>query len=145
MAQDTLVREQIEGGQELITELAANGFDVTVAFWAKESDSGLWSLFLASPAIDQIGLAKAYQTVHTAVRRMPDRRIDPFEIKLVRASEPIAHDALRVMTPVAPDSQFAVQPPPYYRTPTYYNGASLGGIGIDGAYIYPPTHPAPAA
>lgn len=145
MAQDALVNEQIEGGRALIDRLMADGFDITIAFWAKESDSGVWSLVLASPVVGEKGLAAAYRTAHTAARRMPERWVDPFEIKLIRPTDAMAEAALRVMTPAVPDSPFAVRPPGYITTPTYYNGASLGGVGIDGAYIYPPPHPAPAA
>lgn len=52
MAQDVLVTEQIEGGRELLAQLAAEGVEVTVAFWAKETDSGLWYLFIATPMAD---------------------------------------------------------------------------------------------
>jgi hypothetical protein len=36
--QDIVVSEQAEGGKRLSEALAANGFDVRVAFWAKPTD-----------------------------------------------------------------------------------------------------------
>lgn len=134
MAQDVLVTEQIEGGRELLAQLAAEGVEVTVAFWAKETDSGLWYLFIATPMADIHGPGGAYQIIHTAIRRMPRRLLDPFEVKALRSEDGMAKAALREVTPSRFDTR-----------PTYYNGPGLGGIGIDGAYIYPPPHPTPAA
>ena len=63
MAQDVLVREQIEGGQELIDQLAASGIEVTAAFWTKETEYGLWYLYIATPLVQEKGLQSAYGSV----------------------------------------------------------------------------------
>jgi hypothetical protein len=137
MAQDVLVREQIEGGRELLDQLAADGVEVTTAFWAKETESGRWYLFIASPVVDEQGIGAAYGMLITAVRNMPHQWIDPMEVKLLRSDDVMAAAAQRVIAPNPPPSSF--------RSAKYYDVWNLGGVGVDGAYIYPRPHPAPAA
>lgn len=131
------IREQIDGGRELLDQLAADGVEVTTAFWAKETESGLWYLFIASPAVDEQGIRSGYGLLVTAVRNMPHQWIDPMEVKLLRSDDVMAAAALRLMTPTTL--------PTSYRSAKYYDVATLGGVGVDGAYIYPHPHPAPAA
>ncbi|HEY3787429.1 MAG TPA: hypothetical protein VGL71_01185 [Urbifossiella sp.] len=134
-AQDVLVREQIEGGQELLDFLSADGIEVTAAFWAKETECDLWDLYIASPLIQERGIAEAYGIILGKVRLLPD----PFEIKLVSPTDSIAKAANQISPRSAANSAAARRPP------KYYDVASLGGIGVDGAYIYPLPDPAPAA
>jgi hypothetical protein len=46
MDQNTLVSEQTESGKRLVEALAADEFDVRVAFWAKPTDEEKWFLYL---------------------------------------------------------------------------------------------------
>ena len=43
--------------------------------------------------------------------------------------------------PKVPDGPFAVRNPKPYSGMTRFGGSSLGGISVDGAYIYPPSQP----
>jgi hypothetical protein len=137
MAQDVLVREQIEGGRELLDQLAADGFEITAAFWAKETESGRWYLFIASPVVDEQGLSAAYGVLIAAVRNLPHQWIDAMEVKLLRSDD--------VMT-VAAQQLIAPNPPPAsFRSAKYYDAWTLGGVGVDGVYAYRKSLPAPAA
>jgi hypothetical protein len=130
MDQETLVSLQSESGRQLIAALVPHGFDVLVAFWAKPTDDGKWFLYLASRVVDDKGPAAAYRLVHGILRKSPDLYIDPLEIKLIGSNDSLARAALELTNQQQ------------YRGMTRYYGSSLGGVSIDGAYIYPPSQPA---
>ncbi len=145
MDQGTMVSEQTDRGKRLIEALAAAGFDVQVAFWAKPTDEGTWFLYLASTLVDDKGPAVAYRLVHDILRKMPDLWIDPLEIKVLGLNDSLTEAALAVTRPKVPNSPFAVRNPKPYPGMTWFGGSSLGGVSIDGAYIYPPPQPGASA
>jgi hypothetical protein len=138
MDQGTVVSEQTESGKRLIKALVAGGFDVQVAFWAKPTDEGKWYLYLASPFVDDKGPRTAYRLVHRILRETPDLWIDPFEIKVVGLNDSIARAASELTRPQVPGSPFAAWGPKPYPGMTRFGGSTLGGVDVDGAYIYPP-------
>jgi hypothetical protein len=142
MDQDAVVTEQTKSGQRLIEALATAGFDVRVAFWAKPTDEGKWFLYLASPAVDEKGPATAYRFVFGVLRQIPDLWIEPLEVRVVGLNDSLAQAALAVTKPQAADSPFAVRNLKPYPGMTRFGGSVLGGVSIDGAYIYPPSQPA---
>jgi hypothetical protein len=141
MDQDTVVSEQTESGKRLIQTLVAAGFDVRVAFWAKPTDEGKWFLYLAAPVVDEKGPAAAYRLVRDVLRKMPDPCIDLLEVRVVGLNDSLTEAALAVTKPQAPTGPYAVQNPKPYPGMTRFGGSTLGGVSIDGAYIYPPPHP----
>ena len=141
MDQDAVVNEQAESGKRLIAAVEANGFEVRVAFWAKLTDEGNWYLYLASPFVEENGGRAAYGVVLEVLRKQPDIWIDSFEIRVIGLKDTLAKAALEVVRPRGSDSQFAVKNPRPYPGLTRFGGASLGGVSIDGAFIYPPSVP----
>jgi hypothetical protein len=141
MDQDTLVNEQIDSGKSLIDELNKAGFELQVAFWAKPSDEGQWFLYLSSPYVDEKGPAAAYRLVLSTVRNNPSLRINPFEIKVIGTNDSIAEAAMVVTKRKFPSSPFAVRNPKPEPGMTRYGGSTLGGVDIDGAFIYPLLQP----
>ncbi len=137
MDKDTLLSEQTESGERLIEALAKEGFEVRVAFWAKPTEEGKWYLYLASSTVDDNGPAAAYRLVHGTLRKMPDLWIDPFEIKVIGLSDSLTQAASAVIKPTVPASPYAVRNAK--RFPTWFGGATFGGLSVDGAYIYPST------
>src|SRR5437879_11296410 len=99
MDQDPVVSEQTESGKRLIEALAAAGFDVRVAFWAKPSDDGKWFLYLASPAVDEKGPLAAYRFVFDVLRQIPDLGIEPLEVKVIGLNDSLAQAALALTKP----------------------------------------------
>jgi hypothetical protein len=55
MGDATLVDMQLKEGQRLIDRLAQEGIAVTAAAWLKESESGDWYLYLATPLVSEGG------------------------------------------------------------------------------------------
>lgn len=145
MDQNAVVNEQTESGQQLIKALAADGFPVQVAFWAKPTDEGKWFLYLASSFVDGEGPATAYRLVHRVLRKMSELWlwIDPLDIRVVGLNDSLAKAALDLMKPKIPDDPFTVQNPRPYPGMTRFGGPTLGGVDIDGAYIYPSQPGAP--
>jgi hypothetical protein len=139
MDKDTVVSEQTESGERLIKALAIEGFDVRVAFWAKPTDEGKWFLYLACAMVDDKGPAVAYRLVHGILRKMPDLWIDPFEIRVVGLNDSLTEAALAITLPKVPNSPYAARNPQSHRGMTWFSGSTLGGVSIDGAYIYPPS------
>jgi hypothetical protein len=136
-----MVSEQTESGKRLIEALAADGFDVRVAFWAKPTEEGRWILYLASPFVDEKGPAAAYRHVFAVLQKMPDLWIEPEGVSVIGLNDSLAEAALAVTKPKIPDSPFAVRNPKPYPGMTWFGGSSLGGVSIDGAYIYSPSQP----
>lgn len=138
MDKDALVTEQTDSGEQLIKALAADGFETRMAFWAKPTDEGKWFLYLASTMVDDNGLAAAYRLVHRTMRRMPDLWIEPLEVRLLGMNDSLTEAALDVIKPKISASPYAIRKPKPYPGMTLFRGDTLGGLGIDGAYIYPP-------
>lgn len=129
MAQATLVEMEIKEGQRLIDRLAQAGVAVTAAAWVKESESGDWYLYLATPLVSEEGATTpAYRRVNAVVREMQKEGLgmDPFAKKVIGPHDPMAKDlgANRVGRPGGP--------------PTPFRGSCLGGLAVEEAYIYPP-------
>ncbi len=107
-------------------KLKHTAIDVTAASWIKTTEDGKWYLYIASPIV-QSSLQSAYRRIYGVVRSMPQPfSIDPFEVRLIDPSEPVAQEVAKVQ------SQFPVQ-----AIPTWFNGSNIAGMDIEGAYIYP--------
>lgn len=126
MVTELLVDEQIENGRDLIAELVEDGFDVTVAFWARTSEEGLWFLYIGSTSVGVHSLGEAYRRAYACLRRLTNTWIALSEIKLVHATNPIAQEAIVIR------DKF-----PGGRLPTRIGGKRLGNLSIEEAYIYP--------
>lgn len=145
MDQDAVVSEQIISGKRLIEALEADGFEVRIAFWATPTDDEKCYLYLASPVVEEQGPAAAYRSVNRVLRTTPNLWIEPLEVRLIGLSDSIAKAALAVTEPKVPDNPFAVQNAKPYPGMTRFGGCTLGGLSVDGAYIYPPSRPGTSA
>lgn len=128
MDQGTLVSMQVEDGQRLLVSLIGEGVPVTAAAWVKESESGVWFLYLVTPLVGEDGgTLTAYRRVNAVIRELPQPvGIDPLEIKVVGPDSP-AGKAFR-------DLQQRARGLTLLR----HAGPRLGDLGIEGAYVYPP-------
>src|SRR5208283_2448034 len=125
-----------DSGKQLIDALAAEGFEVRVAFWAKPTEVGKWFLYLASTFVDDRGPAAAYRLVQKTLRKTPGLWIDPFEIRVIGMNDTLTEAVLETIKPKVPDSPFAVRNPKPFPGMTRFGGGTLGGMSVDGAYIY---------
>jgi hypothetical protein len=123
-----LVRDEIEGGSEVLDTLRSAGFDVTAAFWVKESDADDWYFYIATSDVDRYGPTGAYRRLHEMMGRDMGP-IDRFRIKLIGSDSAVAREVLEIQK--------------RYPAPlaTRYQAPRLGPIPIDAAYIYPVASP----
>jgi hypothetical protein len=122
----TLVENQIDDGQRLLTRLAEEGVDVRAACWGKPFDKHRWSLYIATPAVDEKGLLRAYGPVLRILRSLGDVSITDSDINLIGAKHPMAEAALAFR-------RFPHKHPmPYPPTPS--ESSLLGGIPLEGVY-----------
>jgi hypothetical protein len=129
MDSDALVEEQIEVGRKVIGLLKLKGIDVTAAAWIKAGEMGIWSLYIATEDADRNGKTAAHLEIRSALRSMPEADIPRLELKVIGASHPLAKDIQKILGD------------PAATIPVRYRGSFLGGMGVDGVYIYPPFDP----
>src|SRR5437868_15540683 len=96
MDTELLVENQIDDGWRLLAELVRDGFDISVAFWARTSEEGLWFFYVASPSVTAGKIDEAYRTVYRSLSRLQGISISISEIKLLHSSNPIAREAAEV-------------------------------------------------
>ena len=127
MDQTTLVREQIEGGVEIVKDLERASFPVSDAYWQFASDEDRWHLCFVVPDLDQQGIRASYKRVHLALNGRPTGLfgVDPYDIRLVDLTDPVAK-AIHAFQDKHGDA-----------LPTTVRGTLLEGQYIERAFIYP--------
>jgi hypothetical protein len=126
MDQEPLVAMRIEDGRRLIDRLVGEGIAVKAAGWVKESEGGPWYLYLVTPLVDEERATRpAYRRVNAVIRQIPQPFwVDPMEIKVVGPDSRVGK-AMRDLNRSYPGA-----------SPIWHRGGSLGGLSIDGAYVY---------
>ncbi|GAC1470560.1 MAG: hypothetical protein NVSMB9_15760 [Isosphaeraceae bacterium] len=124
MDQGPLVISHIDAGAEFLRRFDQS-FPVKIAFWLKGSEGGEWYLYIASEAIDGTNFDLGYGEVLRLTGEKPELGIDPFQVRVVSADDPVARAALDVQNRWPG------------KMPTRYHGPQLGGVGIEDSYIYP--------
>jgi hypothetical protein len=124
MGHELLVTEQIEAGADFLRDF--NDYvPISVACWLNPAGSDNLFLYIASDEIDDSNIDVAYGEVLRILGAKRSQWLDPFQVKLLNSSDPIASDAIQIR-----DRYPA-------KIPTRYHGSSIGGASIEGAYIYP--------
>jgi len=96
-------------------------------------ESGQWYLYIASEQIDDRSLDQGYREVLRLASQNPSPYLDPFQVKLIPASDPLAQAALEI------HRRFPG------RMATRVGSKTLGGVSVDGVYIYPASVVAPTS
>ena len=125
MAHGPLVAEHIEAGERFLGAFEEQ-MHIAAAFWLKTNEDGPWYLHVASDEVSGSNIDVAYGTVlelTTGSNRDPN--LDPFRIKLLPSSDPLAQAAIDVQ------NRYPA------RLPTRVHGPPFGGLPIEEAYIYP--------
>jgi len=119
---------QITDGKRFVDRLLEEGIPMTAACWLKETDGGLWYLYLVTPLIQE-GRPRqpAQRRVNAVLRQMPE----PFwigygETKLVGPDSPVGK-ALE-------DLYKRPRPSAVLRS----GSSQFGGVEVDAIYPYPP-------
>jgi hypothetical protein len=125
MGTELLVENKIEDGQRLINQLIRDEIEVSVGFWVRTSEEGVWHLYIASPSINPEKLGEAYRKVYASLNKLSDCWVMPSDLKLINGANPVARAAV------------AVRDRSPGRSPTRYHGKRLGNLSIEEAYLYP--------
>jgi hypothetical protein len=83
-------------------------------------------LYLASTEINDENIRAAYGEVLRRIGSNRKQWLDVFQIKLLNSSNPLAAEVVEIR------NRYPL------KIPARYNGSSIAGLAIDGAYIYPP-------
>jgi hypothetical protein len=128
VGQEPLVSDETNAGAEFIRRLDAST-PVKAAFWVKETETGPWYLYIASDQVDDNTIDVAYGEVLRVAREMASPYLDPFHVKLIPTSDPLAQEVLDLHRRY-PGTM-----------PTRLGARSFGGFGVEGLYIYPASVP----
>jgi hypothetical protein len=121
-----LVESQIDNGRRLLDRLREEGVAVRAACWVKPFDEDRWTLYIATPSVDEKGKLEAYRQLTPALRSLGDAWVTSSDVTLVGGEHPIARDALEVLR------RFPHKAP--IRSPR----SLLGGVPVEAVYVYPP-------
>ena len=79
MGKTLLVEPDIDAGEALVRALDAAGVQVDAAFWLLASEDADWTLYVASPLVEQRGPYEVYSKIRSVIRKAtppPEIRID---------------------------------------------------------------------
>lgn len=138
MDPNAMVTEQVASGQQLLEALEARGLHAEIAFWAKPTESEKWYLYIACPEVETQGSRAVYGKILDVLNGLPDNWLDLLDIKVVGMTDSMTKGAEEIVKPRNPKGPFAVTNPVRHRGMTWFGGSTLGGIPVDGAYLYPP-------
>ena len=132
MDSHTLVNEEIEAGAEFVEQFGKT-FPVKAAFWVKLHDAEAWNLYVICDELGRLDTRILSAEVLRVAREMQNPVFSPFQVKLAKSSDWVARQAAEIQhrrgLPIG----------------TWFEGDSLGGMEIDGAYLYPPPVVQPSA
>ena len=92
-----LVENTINNGRTLLGRLRHEGVDVRVACWVKPVEEARWTLYIATPSVDERGTLEAYRQMIAALRSLGNDWITSSDITLVGAKHPMVRDALDIL------------------------------------------------
>ena len=92
----TLVDELIDDGRRLIDRLVQENIPVVMASWVKPVEEDRWSLYIATPLLDEKGATRAYREVYRVLRSLGNPWVTDSDISLVGQDDPITRDVLAI-------------------------------------------------
>jgi hypothetical protein len=93
MDPDLLVEDKIEDGVMLVRQLVRDQLGVSVSFWVKITEDGMWHLYIATPAMNAARSHEAYRIAYAALDKIPECSLRPTDIQLISDTDPMARDA----------------------------------------------------
>ena len=90
-----LVEGQVDDGQRLLDRLGDEAFPVAAACWVKPADEDRWSLYIATPSVDDDGALSAYGRLNRVLQTLGDCWVSDSDVKLIGERHPIARDLLK--------------------------------------------------
>jgi hypothetical protein len=122
------VTENIVDGRRIVERFVVDGNPVQTAFWAKESDEGLWYLYISTDLTDLRGALETYRAVHASLAQLDELSLSSSDIKVIGPRSSLAKKV----------AAFLSRHPT--RSATRIPGERLGTPEFDQVYIYPETY-----
>lgn len=125
MDKAALVDRDIAEGRRLVQALDQAGFPVVAALWSFLPEEGVWRLLIASPKVGERGPREAYAAIRDVLAKS---QIDLplYRVSVVTPDEPLVTE-LRI---------FAGTDPAPFIGSTSIDGAVIGDMYVEGAYVY---------
>src|SRR5262245_21860368 len=120
----TLVENQIDNGQRLLDRLGEKGFVVRAACWVKPADRDRWSLYIATPSVDEKGTLEAYRQLTPVLRSLGNDWVTSSDVTLVGEKHPLVPYALEILR------RFP------HKTPIRSPLPLRSGISLEEVYVY---------
>lgn len=127
-------QHELEVGAEVVAKFHTHK-PVAVAFWAKEQDRALWSLFIASNEVTSESNTEDYTTLIRLTRDDLDLFAIAMRVMLIPGGSRMARDAMALARRGKGRSAGVI----------VIDDSPLGDVAIDGALLYPNFEPATAA
>ncbi len=124
MDEGALVSEQIEGGARFLGEFEKYA-PIKDAFWLKDSEEGMWWLYVASEQITDENFDEGYREVSRLADEFQDPLFDLMRVKLIGADDSLARAAAEMHRRYPG------------RRPLRFRNESFGGLFAAEGYIYP--------
>ena len=121
----TLANELIDDGRRLVDRLDEEGIPTIIACWVKPVEQDRWSLYIATPLVDETGAAKAYREVYRVLRSLGTSSVTDSDINLVGRNDAITGDVLEIKKRLRG------------KLPTRSTRPQLGNLAVEETYIYP--------
>lgn len=120
-----LLENPIDDGQRLLDRLGEEGFVVRAACWVKPFQEDRWTLYIATPGVDEKGTLEAYRQLIPVLRSLGTDWITSSDVTLVGEKHPIVQDALDILR------RFP------HKTPIRSPRSLRGGVSVEEVYVYP--------
>ena len=125
MATVPLVENQIDNGQQLLDRLAEAGVAVRAASWMKRPDQDRWTLYIATPNVDEKGQLDAYRQLRPVLRSLGDEWVTSSDVNLVGENDPLVKDVLDLLRRYP------------HKAPIVPPRTLMGRIPVEEVYVYP--------
>lgn len=133
MGTAVLVDALIDGGFDLLAALRRRGFDIAAAGWLFSDEDDAWQLYLVAASYPDGSKTRGYQVIIDSLREC-GADIDPDDIRLVRADQPIGRwlSEVRLKTGMSGTGMMV-----------FRGTAEWTGHGFTEGRMYPPPGPLP--
>ncbi len=120
-----LVMDEIDAGEDFLKRLHQYRA-VLAACWLRNAEDGERYLYVALDGLTERNTDLAYGEVLRIAGEMKDRYIDPFRVRLIGTTDPVARGVLEVYR------RFPGRVPPRLDV------TAFGGVPVGDLYVYPP-------
>ena len=124
MDQDSMVKDQIEGGARFLGEFSKTTA-ISAAFWLQSREDDFHYLYVVPERLIDENQELDYGEVIRIAGQLRDPRFDPFRVKLIKPTHPAAKAACELLQ-LYPGQH-----------PIRLHRRNLGGLPAEAVYIYP--------